>query len=501
MLAESAPARLRPRRGALRRRARALDGRAGPLHPCAPRWAGAGRGARTRTRWRRSTARYRAGLEGAGLVDEELFAWRALDALPRAAARPGAARPCSCTGSTTSTRLELDALETLADGCGADVTVSLPYEPGRHAFKAVSGVHQELLALRRGRARAAADRRALRAGSREALHHLERLLFEDEAPAARSTRARRSRSTPRAASAPRSSWSPRRSSSCSASGVAPGDVAVVFREPRTYASLVEQVFGAYGIPYSIDRKVPLRPHRPRPRPARADPRPAPDGTAEDLLAYLRTPGLLRVPGLADRLEAEVRARRRAPRRPMPASAGSATAGRSTSSTGSRGARDTAAFVAELETRLARLFAAPYERTATVLSGPQLEEARALSAAQTRAARAACRARATAPARRAARAARARAARGPPRRDAPAGPRPGGDARGDPRAPLRGGVRLRPPGGRVPARRLAGAVPVRTTTGARSPPRAGSCCPCARTGSTASAICSTSARRAPSGGSC
>ncbi len=52
---------------------------------------------------------YRDGLERAGLVDAERFAWGALDALRTAGpeaggpAGPGAARPCSCTGSTTST--------------------------------------------------------------------------------------------------------------------------------------------------------------------------------------------------------------------------------------------------------------------------------------------------------------------------------------------------------------------------------------------------------------
>ena len=80
------------------------------------------------------------------------------------------------------------------------------------------------------------------------------------------------------------------------------------RVPRAahYASLLEQVFGAYGIPFSIDRTVPFG-HTGLGRGLLALIRAsAPDGTAEDLLAYLRTPGLLRVPGLADRLEAEVR---------------------------------------------------------------------------------------------------------------------------------------------------------------------------------------------------
>ena len=88
--------------------------------------------------------------------------------------------------------------------------------------------------------------------------------------------------------------------------VTPGDVAVVFREPTAYSSLLEQVFGAYGIPYSIDRTLPFG-HTGLGRGLLALIRAAgPAGTADDLLAYLRTPGLLQVPGFADSLEAEVR---------------------------------------------------------------------------------------------------------------------------------------------------------------------------------------------------
>ena len=147
-----------------------------------------------------------------------------------------------------------------------------------------------------------------------------------------------------------------------------------------YSSLLEQVFGAYGIPYSIDRRLRFG-HTGLGRGLLALIRAAgPAGTAEDLLAYLRTPGLLRVPGFADSLEAEVRregahraadARERWERDRWPLAELDRLAG----------ARTTEAFVAELESRLERMFAAPYERSATVLSGPQLEEARALSAAQ------------------------------------------------------------------------------------------------------------------------
>ena len=330
---------------------------------------------------------YRAGLEDAGLVDEERLAWGALDALRTAGQEAGGpagawgGTPVFVYGFDDFNGLQLDALETLATVCEADVTVSLPYEPGRLAFKAVSSVHQELLGMGADELQLPPIDEYYEPGSREALHHVERLLFEDEAPAApvdageaisfHSAGGERAEVELVAAAVLRLLRDEQ---------VAPGDVAVVFREPRTYSSLVEQVFVAYGIPYSIDRKVPFG-HTGLGRGLLALIRAsASDGTAEDLLAYLRTPGLLRVPGLADRLEAEVRrdgarrasdARERWERDHWPLDELDRLAR----------ARDTATFVAELETRLARLFAAPYERTATVLSGPQLEEARALSAAQ------------------------------------------------------------------------------------------------------------------------
>ena len=74
--------------------------------------------------------RYRHGLDTAELADPELFAWRALDALRLEPQRwPGT--PLFVYGFDDFTPLELDALDTLANRCGADVSVSLPYEVGR----------------------------------------------------------------------------------------------------------------------------------------------------------------------------------------------------------------------------------------------------------------------------------------------------------------------------------------------------------------------------------
>ena len=134
-------------------------------------------------------------------------------------------------------------------------------------------------------------------------------------------------------------------------------MAVVFRDPARYSSLLEQVFGAYGIPYSIDRKLPFG-HTGLGRGLLALIRSAtPAGTADDLLAYLRTPGLLKVPGLADRLEADVR-KEGAHRAEQARALWERDHWQLEELDRLARARDTAAFVAELEARLVRLFAAP-----------------------------------------------------------------------------------------------------------------------------------------------
>ncbi len=126
-------------------------------------------------------------------------------------------------------------------------------------------------------------------GSRRALHHVERGLFETEPGA---------RVDPGAAIAFHSAGGERAEVELAGArvlellreGVEPGDVAVVFRAPASQASLIEQVFGAYGIPYSLDRSIPFG-HTGLGRGLLALVRCAIlDGSAEDLLAYLRTPG-------------------------------------------------------------------------------------------------------------------------------------------------------------------------------------------------------------------
>ena len=341
------------------------------------RWAGDG----PRRRYAEEVAAiyrgYRDRLDAAGLADAELFRWRALDALRNAPDRWGGT-PLFVYGFDDFTELELDALETIADRCGAEVTVSLPFEPGRLAFRAVARIHGELEALATRTIRLEPISDHYDDDSREALHQLERGLFELNPPPPRpagpavrlhSTGGERAEVELMAAEVLK----------LLQQGTDPGDVAVVFQDPAAYASLLEQVLGAYGIPYSIDRSIRLG-HTGLGRGLLALVRAAADdGTAEDLLAYLRTPGLLDQPALADLLEA--RARREG--------AETAAAARELWERDRwpldeldrlRGARTTLEFVEELDRRLQRLFPAPYARGAPVLDGAELDHPRAFDAA-------------------------------------------------------------------------------------------------------------------------
>lgn len=323
---------------------------------------------------------YRERLEATGLVDSELLAWRAVDALADDPAAWGAT-PVLVYGFDDFTPLELRALEVLAGPVGADVTVSLPHEVGREAFRATHAVRTRLLEL-------GADEQQLPAldhhyddRSRAALHALERGLFEDEAAPAEAGDA---------VAAHLAGGRRAEVELCAAevldllrAGTPAGEVAVVMRDPRGYASTVDQVFGAYGIPYSIERSLPLR-QTGVGRGLLALLRCATgSGTADDLLAYLRTPGRLREPVYADRLEVAVRRDGRA----------SAERARELWETEvgpfeldevdrlAAVSDDPPGLIDELSRRVERLFAGPYRRAAPVLAGAELDDARAFAAAR------------------------------------------------------------------------------------------------------------------------
>ncbi|HWC26771.1 MAG TPA: PD-(D/E)XK nuclease family protein [Solirubrobacteraceae bacterium] len=254
-------------------------------------------------------AGYRRRLERLGRLDAGLYAAAALDALRENPAAWGAT-PVFLYGFDDLTALQRDAVETLA-GTGADVVLSLAYEPGRMAFSGRATAFAELH-------RDGVEHRALApraehyaAGSRAALHHLERGLFEagedrlfDPAPV-----------DPGAAMTLLQGGGERAELELVAAeaarlirdeGVAAEEIAVVLRAPREHAALLTEVFAAFDVPVALDRRVAFG-HTPLGRGLVALARCAlPGGTADDLVAYLRTPGLLQRAELADELETRAR---------------------------------------------------------------------------------------------------------------------------------------------------------------------------------------------------
>ena len=135
--------------------------------------------------------------------------------------------------------------------------------------------------------------------------------------------------------------------------------------PREPGGLVRSVFEDYGIPVAVAAPVPLR-AIPLGRGLLGLLRAAfGEGRAQDVLAWLRTPGVLARPGLADQLEAAVRGGRRDDGGGGAPSCGRPSAGRSTRSTA--WGRPTARACWSAVARAAeQLLAAPRKRAAAVL---------------------------------------------------------------------------------------------------------------------------------------
>jgi ATP-dependent helicase/DNAse subunit B len=311
---------------------------------------------------------YREGLERLGRRDSELHTAAALDAIRLEPQRWGGT-PVLFYGFDDLTPLQLDAVETLARH--APVTLALTFEPGRVAFAARAQAHNDLLPL--------ADEVVALEGrpdhyAHPALHHLERHLFEPglggQSPSsaailmleAGGERAEVEQVAAHVARLIRHE------------GYAPEDIAIVWREPQDAAALTEQVLGAYAIPYALGRRVPLG-HTALGRGLIALARCAHDGaTADDLLTWLRTPGLLRVPALADDLEQRARregARTAAAARALWEERHPTFPLDAIDEVRREAERDSAAGLCRrLAREAARLFAAPFAREAPVFGGAE-----------------------------------------------------------------------------------------------------------------------------------
>jgi ATP-dependent helicase/DNAse subunit B len=253
---------------------------------------------------------YQRALRQLDRSDPEQRATHALDTLRRNPARWGAV-PVLLYGFDDLTRLQLDTIETLGAVVDTSIAVSLTFERGRDAFAGRAATFQTLAAL-------AAEHRELppRAAyyaphARAALHHLERHLFEPQRPAA-----------PPADNAAAADTihlleggSERAELELVAEeiatllqrGVPAAEIALAHRAPATIADLLEEVFGARAIPYTLERRVrfldtalggavlgALRVAHEN------------DAPLEQLLRWLRAPAVLADPALADELEARAR---------------------------------------------------------------------------------------------------------------------------------------------------------------------------------------------------
>ena len=326
---------------------------------------------------------FRRRLERLGRRDRPLYAAAALDALR---AQPGGwgATPVFFYGFDDLSALQRDAVETLA-ATGAQVTLSLSYEAGRMAFSGRATTFEELRhgASEHAELRARAEHYA--PASRDALHHLERELFElppvtlfalDPVEAGSAVTllqggGERAELELVAAQIARL---------IGEEGFAANEIAVVLRDPEPVAALLLEVFGALGVPVAIERRFEFG-HTALGRGLVALLRCALlDGGAEDLLAWLRTPGLLQRPQLADELE--VAARRNGAR--------TAAAARELweRENWKLGAIDRVAaahrrgpgeLLAQLADELATMFAAPRRRAAAVLTGPEAQDGDVLTA--------------------------------------------------------------------------------------------------------------------------
>jgi RecB family exonuclease len=328
--------------------------------------------------------RYARELERLGRVDPELFAWRGLDAL-RAAPGAWGETPVFLYGFDDLTPLQRDAVETLARIAGADVTVSLTYEPGRVAFAGGRAqTYEELRALAGEVEQMPPVDEHYDPPARDVLHHVERHLFEPEAA---------ERVAPDDAIKLLVAGGERAEAELVAAELlrllrdehVPADrIAVVLRAPERGAPLLGQVLSAYGVPHVLERRV-LLSHTALGRGLLALAHcalHAGEATPADLLAYLRTPGRLERVELADRLEATVRREGIRDLRAARAAWEDAPGGwplRELDRLRGAAAESAAALLEALAREARLLFAAPHRGQAAQLDTLEEDDARALAA--------------------------------------------------------------------------------------------------------------------------
>jgi ATP-dependent helicase/DNAse subunit B len=343
-------------------------------------------------------AAYRDALQRLGRLDREQRAVRALDALRRKPALWGST-PVLFYGFDDLTPLQLDVIETLGSVVGAKVTVSLTFQAGRTAFAGRAATFAALAPIADELRELPARHDYYAPHARGPLGHLESSLFEPNAP----------RLDPGGAVRLLEGGGERAELELVAGeiarllgdGMAPEDIAVVVRAPGAGEDLLEEVLTSFRIPYALQRRRPLRDTaigRALIGLLRCAASPSLDGTAAangeqtggpvtaqeaetaDLLAWLRAPGLLDRPELADALEL------RASRTGIRSARGARAVWEQSNwpldtidQLREAAGRGPLALIERVSRELLRLFSAPRRGRAPVLSADELDEAGALAA--------------------------------------------------------------------------------------------------------------------------
>ena len=195
-------------------------------------------------------AAYRAELDRLGLWDRDLLRRRAVERL-RSELDAWDGRPVFAYGFEDLTGAEWGLLEALSGR--ADVTVSLPYEPGRAAFASLRRTQEDLAALAAGRieelpAPAAED-------GRGALAHVERHLFED--PPAGPELDGAVRFFEAAGARGSLELVAEELRELAAAGTSLEEIALVVPSVERWRAPLETVLGTLGIPFAVDGRVRL----------------------------------------------------------------------------------------------------------------------------------------------------------------------------------------------------------------------------------------------------
>jgi ATP-dependent helicase/DNAse subunit B len=323
--------------------------------------------------------RYQETLAKLRRADRELRVTRALDELRRKPAL-WSSLPVLFYGFDDFTELQIDAIQTLGGVVGARVTVSLAYEAGRVAFAGRATTFQRLVPLADGHTELPARAEHYAPSSRQALHHLERSLLNDDVTRVEPGEAVRllEGGTPRAelelvAGEVRALLD---------AGVPAEEIAIAHRSPESIAGLIGEVLEDFEIPHAQRRRAMLA-NTALGRGLVGILRCAQgEGELGDLLAWLGAPGVLERPELLDRLEARARAR------------GALDAARARvlweaehwpleriDRLGEAAAKGPVALLDALTSELQRLFCAPRAAKAAVLGEDELDDARALVGAR------------------------------------------------------------------------------------------------------------------------